>query len=639
MPTFPGTVTPAAWFDGNQQAYSDLAGLVPVSSGRIRRINEGSPMLGAWTAPTDNERPIRDSNSVRFECVGPAGGYRLTRPDPGGVYRDACTIVLAYVARDEHFAGPLMGGLQDSTQYAGFRNGSNQVFVNTSEGLYATGLLVAPGKLNVMSVTYTPSTVTVTLDADGVVTTASRATSPTHTLLGSWNLGLDGSTYLYGSVSQGVIVASALSTTDRDAVIAYAKAQPVPPAYPDDRVKIDWVGDSIPRATGATYGFAYPFLCLQAVRDAGYPAENCNVAVGGTGVNKLLDPINGALPPNANNLYLRAKAFYSPTRIKNVLVLALGTNNLAGDNSVSFILNGTGTPNDAGGTTPFPGSGLYPDIDDAIATGYDTVIVIVPGPRSDNPSFQATYNSRRAQVCNDLVANAASHGAPGRPVIVVDTRSIANFGADGDSDNTTYYNTDKIHPTTAGHALVAPAVTAAILAGLAATPAPPAPEPTVLSSVLTYDQTSWHRPGVDELGGGAQENLTPPRDPRMVPDVRSFNQLVRQIVADAKLAPSARIQVEFPGGVPTITAVAALNTTLVAGDFTITDNGNGDTSFTIAKYVGETLRPLELTVVSDVEIDRERIFPIANGWRVKTKLGATGTDAAFVVALHAPVQH
>jgi hypothetical protein len=160
-----------------------------------------------------------------------------------------------------------------------------------------------------------------------------------------------------------------------------------------------------------------------------------------------------------------------------------------------------------------------------------------------------------------------------------------------------------------------------------------------LSSVLTYDQATWHRPGIDELGGGSQRNVTLPRDPRTVPHVDSFNQIAKQIVALATLAPSVRLEVYFFSGVPTLSQLAALNTSLVPADFTLTDNGNGDTSITIAKYVGETLCPLELTIVEDIEIDRERVFPIANGWRVKTKLGATGTDAAFVLALHAPAQH
>lgn len=197
---------------------------------------------------------------------------------------------------------------------------------------------------------------------------------------------------------------------------------------------------------------------------------------------------------------------------------------------------------------------------------------------------------------------------------------------------------DGVHPNAVGHGKIFAAVRA-VLGDVEEE----APEETGvgpgLSSTLTYDQDPWHRPGLDELGGASQQLATIPRDPRTVPHVKTFQQLVRQIVSQATLAPSVRLQVEFPSGVPTITQLIALNTEIVAGDFTITDNGNGDTSLTLTNYVGEQLSPLELTVVEDVEIDRERVFAIANGWRVKTKLGATGTNAAFVLALHAPAQH
>lgn len=157
-----------------------------------------------------------------------------------------------------------------------------------------------------------------------------------------------------------------------------------------------------------------------------------------------------------------------------------------------------------------------------------------------------------------------------------------------------------------------------------------------LSNTLTYDQDGWHRPGIDELGGGAFKDVVKPSDPRSKPVASSFNQLTRQVVAEAALSPSARVQVEFPGGVPTITSLIALHSSLSAGDFNVIDNGNGDTSLLLARWIGEWLRPSELTIVADVEIDRSRAFSVANGWRIKTKLGTTGTDAAFVLALHAP---
>lgn len=462
--SFPGTVTaPSFWLNGNQQAYSDLAGLVPVSSGRIRRINEPAPLAGAWTAPTDDERPLRDSaSSIGFEPQGPAGGYQLTRSNPGGIYWDSCTVVVGFLARDHSFAGPLMGLICDDAGGLGIRIGSNTVSPNTASGLFNSGLIVAPGKYNVIAVTYTPTGVSVKLDADGVVTTASWAISIPHTAAAGWRVGTQGVGYEYGSMTQAIGWGGALSGADRDDVMAYVKAQAYPAAYPDNKVLLATVGNSITRSTATEYDKCYVFRTLQSVRDAGYLAEVCNVAVGGTGVSKLRDPINGALPPNGNNLFLRACAFYSPTRVANVMIIALGTNDLANNNPVEFVLYGTGSPNNAEGTSPFPGSGLLPTIAAAVAMGWKPV-VIVPGPRSDNPSFQSTYNARRAQVCDALVANAAAYGYK-----VVDTRGIVGFGQDGDSDNATTYSSDKVHPLAPGHALLAPFVSAKVLEWLSA---------------------------------------------------------------------------------------------------------------------------------------------------------------------------
>lgn len=157
------------------------------------------------------------------------------------------------------------------------------------------------------------------------------------------------------------------------------------------------------------------------------------------------------------------------------------------------------------------------------------------------------------------------------------------------------------------------------------------------SNVLTYDQSPWHRPGIDELGGFGMRDVTKPRDPRSVPSALTFAQLTQQIVGGAKGIPSVRLQIEFVAGSPVITQFQALSTLVRASDFRIQRNGPGDISIFLAVWQGESLLPHELTIAEDVEIDRRRIFPIVGGWRVKTKLGAAGVDAAFVVALHAPV--
>jgi hypothetical protein len=161
---------------------------------------------------------------------------------------------------------------------------------------------------------------------------------------------------------------------------------------------------------------------------------------------------------------------------------------------------------------------------------------------------------------------------------------------------------------------------------------------TILSSVLTYDQALPHRPTIAEFGGGAfQDDAVRPPDPTAHPSAGMFNQAMKQVVALAGIAPSLKIQVEFVAGVPSITQLVAMGTALSASTFTalggnVTDNGNGDTSITIPLTLipVQLTRPSGLTIVGDVEIDRARVFPLVNGWRIKTKLGATGVDAPFV---------
>ena len=160
---------------------------------------------------------------------------------------------------------------------------------------------------------------------------------------------------------------------------------------------------------------------------------------------------------------------------------------------------------------------------------------------------------------------------------------------------------------------------------------------TTLSSVLTYDQATPHRPTIAELGGGAfQDDPRFPPDPTTQPSAGMFNQATKQIIALAGMTPSLKIQVEFVAGVPKITQMVALGTRITASNFIslggqVIDNGDGDTTILcpVSLIPPQLTRPSGLTIVEDVEIDRARIVVVAGGWRIKTKLGATGTNAAF----------
>lgn len=158
-----------------------------------------------------------------------------------------------------------------------------------------------------------------------------------------------------------------------------------------------------------------------------------------------------------------------------------------------------------------------------------------------------------------------------------------------------------------------------------------------LSSELTYDQAQPHRPTIAELGGGAFQD--DPRYPPVTtehPSAGMFNQATKQVVALAKMTPSLKIQVEFVAGVPKLTQLVALGTKITAATFqdlggSVIDGGDGDTTimFPTSLIPPQLTRPSGLTIVEDVEIDRKRVLTVSGGWRVITKLGATGTNAAF----------
>ncbi len=448
---FPAGISPAVWFDGRQQAYSDASGTLPVSTGRIRRINEASPLVGSWTTPSDAERPFREPDAIRTYLEDTAGGHCLTHPAVAGIPRNACTLVFSFVARDQAYAGPNTGLFREDSANVGIGAVSNALWVFNGTATVYTTLVLKAGFRNTVVVRYTATAIDVTLDADGTVTTQSFTglTIPATALASGFRIG---QAYLYGSVTQAMVFASALTDPQITALRLWTAAQAHSAAYPLDSDLITWVGDSITRSTGTTYSNCFASKTLADARAAGFAVEGCNVAVGGTGVTHLLDTASGS---SNEDLFLRGSAFYNALRRRNIMVIALGTNDMANSNPTAYVLNGTAPPS-------YTGSGLYPAIDAAVAQGW-RVLVITPGPRTDTMFVsQAAYNAARTVVCDSLVANAASHG-----YTVLDTRPIANYGGPTDSDNATYYSADKVHPIDAGHALVAPYALAAVLSLLA----------------------------------------------------------------------------------------------------------------------------------------------------------------------------
>jgi hypothetical protein len=153
------------------------------------------------------------------------------------------------------------------------------------------------------------------------------------------------------------------------------------------------------------------------------------------------------------------------------------------------------------------------------------------------------------------------------------------------------------------------------------------------SNTLTYDQDPPRRPGIDDLGGATKTNdvahLPDPGDPA----AEEYNQICKQVVGLSKVAFRLIVHVTFPSGTPTLSLFSSPGNLVEAGDISFTDHAAGDTSVLLdAEAFPESLFPPLLTLAEDVEIDRARVFSVSGGYRVKTKLGGSGTDCAFVMA-------
>ena len=100
------------------------------------------------------------------------------------------------------------------------------------------------------------------------------------------------------------------------------------------------------------------------------------------------------------------------------------------------------------------------------------------------------------------------------------------------------------------------------------------------SDTLTYDQTPPHRPGIDELGGGAKTNGLPEPDPVTMLRAEDVNQLSQQAAAVGRVMPVALLQVDVSGIVYGATALACAPTGMTTSDFNLVRNGAGDVTIT-----------------------------------------------------------
>jgi hypothetical protein len=441
-PLSPAAISDLAfWMDGNAPSFSDIDEnkLTPVDSGRVRSIPEAPPLTGSWQAPSSAERPIRELGALNLKPIESSTGYYL-RNTAGSIQTDDSTLAISFRPLNGP-GGPAQGGISGpigtSAQSLGI------FFVGQSVGLYFNHTAVplkkrlSRGAHVTIIARFTATGVDVQYDIDGLRASESITATIEHETASRFTLGYDSNNNadIYGYVSQVVGINRAVSDAESSRLMTWLVAQPMPAAFPVSKPLVAILGDSIANGDQVAGWQSWPFRMLADLSDTHPDAQLLNAATNGSGIPKVKnsDYSDFVLP------------WYSAARTKNILLVAAGTNDLANANNLSDLLDR-----------------YYSLLDSARATGWKAVAcTILPRSNAGMVVGLQGFEAARSAFNADLVANWASHADA-----LADVAAIKGMGAAGDSDNTTYYGADKIHPTAAGHALLEPVYLAAIASQL-----------------------------------------------------------------------------------------------------------------------------------------------------------------------------
>lgn len=103
--------------------------------------------------------------------------------------------------------------------------------------------------------------------------------------------------------------------------------------------------------------------------------------------------------------------------------------------------------------------------------------------------------------------------------------------------------------------------------------------PTHVFDILAVDGGA-RRPDIEDVGGARLTELTgyEPSKSGADPYADMMNQWQHLLPAYGRVVPSVGISIRFSAGTPVIDVLDAAGSNIVAADFTITDNGDGNTS-------------------------------------------------------------
>jgi len=423
--------------DGTATSFSDLDSNypTPADSGRIRSIPETPPLTGTWTAPTSGNRPVRERGALLLKPVESATGYYL-QDSAGTIHTDDSTLAISFRTYGGA-GGPAQGGISatigTSAQNLGILFiGDGIVLSFNHSGTVLKRRLPRAAHVT-MIVRFTSTGADVQYDIDGFRASESVPAMLAHETASQFVIGYDPSNIasMYGYVSQVVGFDRAVSDAEESGLMDWLTRQPIPQAFPVTKPLVAILGDSIANGDQNQGWQRWAFRMLADLSDTNPDVQLLNAATSGSGIPRVKNSVYSDV----------VMPWFSTERAKNILIVAAGTNDLAGGYNLQDLLDR-----------------YYGLADSARATGWKVVACTVL-PRSDATLALglAGFESERKAFNADIVAHWAAHADA-----LADVAAIPGMGAAGDSDNPAYYSLDKIHPLGTGHALLEPVYLAAV---------------------------------------------------------------------------------------------------------------------------------------------------------------------------------
>ena len=153
----------------------------------------------------------------------------------------------------------------------------------------------------------------------------------------------------------------------------------------------------------------------------------------------------------------------------------------------------------------------------------------------------------------------------------------------------------------------------------------------------TFDFSPARRPSADDTGASLvlEDDTQDVPEPSEMPTAAPWNTLTALAAAFGAVLAHTKISIHVASGTPGISLVGSARTGVVAGTFTVTDNGVGDTSITWAAgtFPPPVANP-EVSVNTLASLAAV-IAPIPNGVRVQVRNDAGAlTDGDFTAVIN-----